>query len=278
MIDRADLRSIASNLEQRDDGVWVATGAEPTQWTGSLADVIERVEETSFWYQHRSACLKALMRQLPPPGAVFDIGGGTGFLSQAMAEFGVESVLVEPDPHAARLAKARGLRNVICSSYGDAGFEPGSLPAVGTFDVLEHIQDDATFLTGLRKLLRPGGRLYVTVPAHPILWSVNDVQVGHRRRYSRAGLEDLVARAGFDVEYLSPYFWFLPLPILLFRALPSRLGRASYSDRRREREHTPSSKLSARAVRQLLAFEVARIRRGQSLPTGASLILVARTR
>jgi hypothetical protein len=48
--------------------------------------------------------------------------------------------------------------------------------------------------------LRPGGRLFVYVPALGILTSAMDRQVGHLRRYRRAGLAALIEKAGFAIE------------------------------------------------------------------------------
>src|SRR4029077_8056724 len=54
---------------------------------------------------------------------------------------------------------------------------------VGAFDVLEHLPDDPGALGPITGMLRPGGRLVVTVPAHTSLWSHVDVAACHQRRY-----------------------------------------------------------------------------------------------
>ena len=65
---------------------------------------------------------------------------------------------------------------------------------VGLFDVLEHIDDDDAVLAAARRMLRPGGRLVVTVPRHPFLWSHLDALVDHRRRYRASDLLAKVRR------------------------------------------------------------------------------------
>ena len=61
--------------------------------------------------------------------------------------------------------QGRGLTSVICSTLQDAGFKPGTVPAAGLFDVLEHIEDDVGFLKTLNEILVPKGRVFLTVIA-----------------------------------------------------------------------------------------------------------------
>jgi len=77
------------------------------------------------------------------------------------------------------------------------GLKPASVDAAGAFDVTEHIEDDLGFLRELGGILRPGGRLYVTVPAFPFLWSQEDTDTGHYRRYTLPAIEAVLRKAGF---------------------------------------------------------------------------------
>ena len=76
---------------------------------------------------------------------------------------------------------------------------------VGMFDVLEHIDDDRAVLAGAQRMLVPGGRLILTVPRHPFLWSHLDALVHHRRRYRAADLLAKVRAAGFEVHAVIGY-------------------------------------------------------------------------
>jgi hypothetical protein len=70
---------------------------------------------------------------------------------------------------------------------------------VYSFNVLEHIEDDATTLREIRGKLRPQGTLVLYVPAFNVLFSAMDRKVGHVRRYQRGPLEQLVRLVGFRV-------------------------------------------------------------------------------
>lgn len=71
---------------------------------------------------------------------------------------------------------------------------------VYTSNVLEHIEDDVSALQSIKKIIKPGGRLAIYVPALPILFSDLDRKVGHFRRYRRKELISKVGGAGFKVE------------------------------------------------------------------------------
>ena len=260
------------------DGLWCAESVSPVSYPERGNESCFQVEDDSYWFRHRMNCLLAAVRQFPPAGTLYDIGGGNGFVALGLQADGLEVALLEPGV-GARNALRRGVRKVICATLADARFKPHSLPAAGAFDVVEHIADDTVFLRDIREQLVPGGRFYCTVPAHPALWSGEDVHAGHFRRYTRPTLCAALAAAGFTVEFVSYFFAWLTLPLALFRTLPSRLHLAS-----RTRVGSPAAiradhqlpSLLTGPVNQAHAWELARFRALRPLPFGTSLLCVAR--
>jgi SAM-dependent methyltransferase len=96
--------------------------------------------------------------------------------------------------------------------FGDSVFD-----AVFLFDVLEHVNEEAKALSEIRRVLRPGGKLLVTVPAFMFLYGLQDEVSEHKRRYRRRPLVDLLRRAGFEVEFASYFNTFLFPPIAAIR-------------------------------------------------------------
>ena len=70
-------------------------------------------------------------------------------------------------------------------------------------DLLEHLADDQPALKEMHRICKPGGYLFVTVPAFPSLFSSHDKALGHFRRYSASGLGESVSAGGFVVQKLS---------------------------------------------------------------------------
>jgi SAM-dependent methyltransferase len=69
-------------------------------------------------------------------------------------------------------------------------------------NVLEHVVDDEAAVAAMADVVEPGGTVAILVPAHPSLYGAYDRMEGHHRRYSRAGLRNLLSRSGLDVVRL----------------------------------------------------------------------------
>jgi len=272
------LSEISANLEFSAAGLWTARSVSEVSYPESGNDFCFAVEDSSFWFRHRNACILEAARLFPPPGTVFDVGGGNGFVACALQDAGWEVVLVEPGPRGAANALRRGVRHVVRAAMDDAGFLPGTIPAIGLFDVLEHIEDPHRFLASIKACLMPGGRIYITVPASQWLWSREDVDAGHFRRYSLPELSGTLRKAGLEVEFATHFFGFLPLPQLLWRVLPYRLGLASAppSAERARAEHQASGSTVNRVLRVLTGRELRRLQRRRVSRFGGSCLAVAR--
>lgn len=273
------IADIATNLELQEDGIWYSKTRTPVSYPDQGSQVCFALEDQSFWFRHRNNCILALVRQFPPAGPMLDIGGGNGFVSLGLTRAGLEAILVEPGPNGALNARSRGLATVICSSLEGAGFKPASIAGAGMFDVLEHIEADAQALQRIRSLLRPQGRIYLTVPAYNWLYSHEDEDAGHYRRYTAGTLARLLQSAGFAVEYATYIFAFLPVPIYLLRTLPTRLGyHGKITLVGARRDHTRPSGIAGRMLNALLGLEIRAIRNRVRIPFGGSCLVVARVR
>ena len=277
-----DLAAMAPGLRLDADGVWYAGAAASVSYPAEGNDLCFAVEEGSFWFGHRNRCIASLVAAFPPPeqGAIFDVGGGNGFVALGLDRAGFEVVLVEPGRAGCLNARRRGLPHVVCATTETADFVPASLPAIGLFDVVEHVADDTAFLVSLRALLRPGGRVYLSVPAYRWLWSGEDVAAGHFRRYTRAELVGRLGAAGFEVEFATYFFRWLPLPIFLLRTVPHalRLTRPHAAAAEVARDHLAGGGPWSRRIERWLQPEVERIARRRPMAWGGSCLVAARRR
>jgi SAM-dependent methyltransferase len=272
-----DVSAVAAGLTRDSDGVWRARTASAIDYPDEANAFCFAVEDGSFWFQHRNAVIVDTVRRFPPPGFIADIGAGNGYVARGLKQAGFETLVLEPGPSGIQNARSRGLSPLVCATLQDAAFHRESLPAAAMFDVLEHIEDDLGVLRLLHQALVPGGRIYLTVPSFQILWSSEDDVAGHHRRYTIATLNERLRAAGFTPEFGTYFFAPLPLPILLLRSIPSRLGFRKATDISRiSNELKPSEGGAVKILKTVLDGERKLLQRGWRIPTGSSCLVVAR--
>lgn len=275
-----DLSRISERLRLEDDGIWIAESDAPVSFPPDGHAVCAEIEADSFWHRHRNRCILELLRAFPPDGTLFDVGGGNGAVANAVEAAGFDVALLEPGAQGARNAKAAGIRTVIRSTFAGARFLPQTLSAVGLFDVLEHLENDDAFLGSIRAAVRPGGRVYITVPALKMLWSSEDRFAGHFRRYSVGQMRALASRAGFRVEYATYFFAPLAPLVFLMRALPTYCRPGNDTPARMNaiarRDHAAATGMKGKVLSFLLERELEALRRLRQIPFGSSCLLVAK--
>lgn len=274
-----DINSISSDLVLNDGGVWTASETESVSYPEHGHQHCFALEDESFWFQHRNQCIVSLINAFPFENALpfADIGGGNGVVASAIQQAGHGVILIEPGAQGAVNAKQRGIDHVICSTYQGAKLKPKSLGAIGLFDVIEHIDDDVSFLRDLTPLLSSNGKIYATVPAYQALWSAQDVSAGHFRRHTRRSIIETFNNAGYQVDYCSYFFKWLPLPIYLGRVLAYKLGLANKENatKKANRHHGVSQGISARLMAKMCAPEASKIASGQVIAFGSSCLVAA---
>jgi hypothetical protein len=273
----APLSDIATAIELREEGFWAAKRLSKISFPADGNRYCFAVEDSSFWFEHRNECILDTLSLFPPNGRFFDIGGGNGFVANAIQTSGRDVVLIEPDLDGVRNAHKRGIRQIIWGTVEEAGLRQGTMPAIGLFDVLEHIEDDVGFLRKLYALQPRSARIYLTVPALQPLWSNEDRLAGHRRRYSLKHLSGILEDAGYRVEFATCFFGFLILPIFLFRVIPYRfgMGRKTETEAGVRADHQPNQSATQKLLRCLMSRERARIAQGAKIRFGSSCLIVA---
>jgi SAM-dependent methyltransferase len=150
------------------------------------------------------------VRSLPEVGDALDLGCGDGRLTAFVrAERVVGADVSEVALERAR-ARLPGARLVLVEPDEPLPFEDGSFDLVLCAETIEHVRDVQLLLSEVRRVLRPGGRLAVTTPAHS-RWSAARLLVRgwesefdplspHLRFFSRRSLARVLDATGFDVE------------------------------------------------------------------------------
>ena len=169
-------------------------GAGDISYPEDGIDLLQVHAEASWWIQHRVRHVAALLRDVGVRQLV-DVGAGSGVMGERLGAEGIPTLSVEPHYSGAAGIARRGL-DVFCGTLQQAAFPESSLPAVGLFDVIEHLPSPDALLREVRRVVADDGVVVVTVPAHSWLWGEEDDYAGHHRRYNRKRLVAEMAAAG----------------------------------------------------------------------------------
>jgi len=186
-----------------------------------------REKETSYWWHvnKRQLVMALLKRGVRPGASILEVGCGGGYLATVLAETGWREVAADVSYDAARFARNAGAADALVFDATDAWpVADDRFDAVLMLDVLEHLDDDVAALAEARRVLRPGGVLVLTVPAHPFLFSTWDRLVGHRRRYTRKRLAAAARSACLRPARLTGWNLISLVPALLLRTRDRLLG------------------------------------------------------
>jgi SAM-dependent methyltransferase len=148
-----------------------------------------------------------LLREVPPPARVHEVGAGDGRLVRALVDRGY--VATGSDAFA---PAAAGAGSVIARTRAEATLPSNVFDVVIAWHVLEHLTEPQRALSAAVRALRPGGRLIASVPNLDSIqarlggpkWFHEDVP-RHAVHFTRRGLLQLFDRAGFTVERVGSF-------------------------------------------------------------------------
>jgi SAM-dependent methyltransferase len=177
-------------------------------------------------YILRRAALLDYLKSFPP-GRVLEVGCGVGALLYDLSRLGYHGVGVEVSFQAVTLAKAI-LANVTGMSVEERLSKESkeTYDYLISFEVLEHIKDDAAALKDWVEYVKPGGHIFLSVPAQQKKWNITDLLAGHYRRYDKIDITALVKGSGLEltriITYGWPASWFIERLRLIARKIESR--------------------------------------------------------
>ena len=233
---------------------------------------LKDLEVWHFWFHGRRILVNELMSRESIEGHPLhlEIGCGTGQTAKEMSERGHRVVAVDLRPEGLEaVRRANPSVILVRADATNLPFRRESFDLVTALDVLEHV-DDSAALDELRAVIRPTGRLILSVPAMPWLWSARDVDAGHMRRYTPRLLRAALLRAHLGIVALR-YYQFLLFPLVVVSRL---LGKGSRGLEARDREEMRIPVLNK--ILGWLNGAEAVVAARVSLPWGSSLVAVCR--
>jgi len=236
-------------------------------------DFIEHERElSSWWYLARRDLLREFVGQAlsgKREARILDMGGTAELAFEQPSAFRVTN-------HHSTLAGAafqqlHGRTNLVCSSSDELAFASNCFDVIVAGDFLQSVSDDRIALRELRRVLKDGGLLCLTVPAYAFLWGEEDERRGHYRRYRTSELRRKLNTSGFEVQRAS-YFVAAPfLPLAMVRIAKSILRTSGTSDG----PSTPPARIANAAMKLLLDGERQALHH-INLPFGTTVVCWAR--
>ena len=151
---------------------------------------------------HRPAHLVAFVRGLGRAGRALDVGCGDGRLSAELDA----GELTAADVSGVALNRARlrlpSARLVELDPDAPLPFDDSGFDLVLCAETIEHVRDIQLLLSEIRRVLRPGGTLALTTPAHLPLGRPPDPLSPHLRQFTRRSLARVLDELGFEVDSL----------------------------------------------------------------------------
>ena len=216
------------DLNQKTVLDFVESSADDFEYDGEDLEAMDAAENYPKWIVEEFSQFLI--------GDVADVGAGCGNFSRFLLGAPLRSLhafepskrmydrLVQRFPGDGRFRAVRGYVADMAEEYASR------FDAVVYNNVMEHVQDDEAELRAVYRMLKPGGRVLIYVPALSWLYSDYDKSLGHFRRYSKLSGCDLLTKSGFSVEVAKYADVLGVLPWLLcMKVFKGKLSRGSVS-------------------------------------------------
>lgn len=163
-----------------------------------------------WWYQGRRNVISKVIESLnlSKDSKILEAGCGPGGNLKMLSHFG-DVRAFEPDSFSVEHSKELSGLDIQTGTLPEGMPFDEKFDLVCAFDVIEHIDDDKGSVKALCEHTKDDGYALFTVPAFQFLWSKHDVMNHHKRRYTKNEFKHVLVSAGYDVEFISYYNFFL---------------------------------------------------------------------
>jgi len=242
----------------------------------NLYSLFNTTTETHWWFVGRRKIVLSLVRKITGGigrHAIVDVGCGAGATLKQLEDLG-DATGVDISSSAVSYCRQRGCHRVCLVEEETLPFGDSKISLIVSLDVLEHMDHDYRHLREYYRILNDDGKILLTVPALPWLWSSHDQANRHRRRYTKTQLKTLLEREGWKIEQLTYFCTFLFPLIMVLRLISKVVNHTIKSYNSDWNFKIPGFGINWLFSR-IFAAESFWISRGR-LPIGSSLLAVCR--
>jgi SAM-dependent methyltransferase len=233
-----------------------------------------RNEQSHWWFVGRRTVVLDRIEQIYKNQTnlkVLDVGCGTGLTMQYLRRYGTVTG-VDLSPVALDFCRRRQHQSLVMAPLEKLPFAENSFDLVTALDIIEHLDDDVAGLKEIGRVLKPGGRAVILVPAYMFLWSLQDEVSSHKRRYVAKTIEQAIRSANLAVERSTYANTFL-FPVIYGGRMALKVVRKFNNGIENENGLHPG--WSNGILKQIFTAE-APVLRKVNFPFGVSILLVAR--
>jgi SAM-dependent methyltransferase len=227
-------------------------------------------------HEYRLGIITREVEKLSHGARVLDAAVGLGQLAGRMKQRGYAVVGIDYSLDAAVHVKTTLGIPVVIGDMTCLPFRTAAFDGVTSGETLEHLDDDASAVSEIGRVLAQGGTCIATVPALQSLWTASDDYYEHRRRYTREQLSALFRAASMKIAKAA--FWGFPIVLvydtLVILPMNKRRARIAINDdvALRSVARAGRSRMLVNAVRAFFSLD----RLFSFIPFGPGLLLVAR--
>lgn len=250
-------------------------------WTDDLTTFSEENGGAGHYMNvaSRANAIRALRTHVDRPDpALMDIGCSSGFmLKDLQAAFPASAVLGSDYVRGPLDSLARSNPEIPLMQFDltQCPLPAESLDGITLLNVLEHVQDDASALKHVFRILKPGGIAVIEVPAGPQLFDVYDKYLMHFRRYRMSELLLMVRSAGFEILERSHLGFFIYPAFAAVKKRNRRYLAADVSEQRKIVASNNNQATDSWVIHSIMRAESV-VRRYISLPVGIRCVVTAR--
>ncbi|CAA6605832.1 hypothetical protein MTBLM1_70048 [Rhodospirillaceae bacterium LM-1] len=173
------------------------------------------IDRKKFWAEAYRDKFSALNVGKPLTGklTLLDCGSGLGEFCSAASDAGFRAVGLEPNEDSVKQAQLAFPDAIFVNGnfedlrlYMQKSDLPEQFDVIALHDVLEHVENPLNFLRVVESLMKPSGRLYVTIPIadhlqheYLVKYSHNFIAPFHRTLFSKDGFKKALETAGLKI-------------------------------------------------------------------------------
>jgi len=238
-------------------------------------DLLPDLEENNWWYKGRKKILINLFKKYfssKKKYRILDLGCGAGSTMELLRKYG-EVIGIDNNRRMVQYCRRKN-KKVFLADAINLPFENNYFDIVIALEILEHIKNDNLAIKEIKRVLKKGGVLILSVPAFSFLFGPHDISACHFRRYNPKILKKKLEKNNFKIIKKTFINFWLFLPIVIFRLLRKLVRKIGKG----ESESLDSlffnnNKIMSNLLTLILTTESVLI--DLNLPFGVTLLLIA---